>query len=117
MMVRLQPADNDSEAKPTYDSNFVNEPISVDDQIDSNIMSDDPYVEVNGAQVKHVHDVHDQKFDDFESLIDNVKIEADNQRMVNKKMKRKNALLPKELEIYKKRIRDFENKPINNKKN
>ncbi|GJY90459.1 retrovirus-related pol polyprotein from transposon TNT 1-94 [Tanacetum coccineum] len=113
MMVRLQPTDNDSKAEPTYDSDFVSEvndsqiklinglfvnnaheqqkhakletikPISVDDKLDSNIMFDDLYVEFNGEQVKHVHDVHDQKFDDFKSLIYNVQIEAENQCMYN----------------------------------
>ncbi|GJV01779.1 hypothetical protein Tco_1335348, partial [Tanacetum coccineum] len=89
-------------------------PTSVDDQLDSNMMFDDPYVEVNGEQTKHVHDAHDQKVDDFESLIKNAQIEAKNQRMVNKEMKIQNTLLAKELETYKKCIRDFENKPVNN---
>ncbi|GKA64227.1 hypothetical protein Tco_0763833, partial [Tanacetum coccineum] len=83
---------------------------SVDDQLDSNIMFDDPCVEVNSEQTEHAHDAHDQKFGDFEYLIKNVQIEAENQRMVIKEMKRQNALLAKELETYKKRIQDFKNK-------
>ncbi|GKA36938.1 hypothetical protein Tco_0723503 [Tanacetum coccineum] len=50
VMARLQPADNDSDAEPTYDSDFRT---YVDDQLDNNIMLDDPYVEVNGGQAKH----------------------------------------------------------------
>nr|GFC47288.1 hypothetical protein [Tanacetum cinerariifolium] len=93
MMARLQPADYDLDVEPTYDSDFVSEinasqidlinglfmnkdhehrkhvkletikPTYVDDQLDSNIIFDDPYVEVNGGQTKHVHDAHDQNFD------------------------------------------------------
>ncbi|GKE10814.1 hypothetical protein Tco_1414365 [Tanacetum coccineum] len=99
MMARLQPADYDSDVEPRYDSDFVSEvnasqtdlinglfankdhkhrkhvkletikPTSVDDQLDSNIIFNDPYVEVNGGQKKHIHDAHDQNFDDFAPLI------------------------------------------------
>ncbi|GJZ99141.1 retrovirus-related pol polyprotein from transposon TNT 1-94 [Tanacetum coccineum] len=72
MTACIQPADNDSDAEPTYDSDFVSEPTSVDDQIDCNIIFDDPYVEVNGGQVEHAYDAHDQKLDSFESMIKNV---------------------------------------------
>ncbi|GJW16830.1 hypothetical protein Tco_0024266 [Tanacetum coccineum] len=102
-----------SDAEPTYDSDFVCEvndsqidlingllsksnheqrnhekletikPTSVDDQIDCNIIFDDPYVEVNGGQVEHAHDAHDQKFDAFESLVKNVQNDAENQRIVD----------------------------------
>ncbi|GJU46639.1 hypothetical protein Tco_1203905 [Tanacetum coccineum] len=131
MMARLKLTDNDSNAEPTYNFDLVSEvndsqieliyglfsnsdheqrkhvkletikPTSVDDQLGCNIMFDDPCLEVNGGQVEHVHAAHDQKFEDIESLIKNVQIEVENQRMVNKEMKRKNALLTKELEMYK----------------
>ncbi|GJW90125.1 integrase, catalytic region, zinc finger, CCHC-type containing protein [Tanacetum coccineum] len=134
MMACIQPADNDSDAEPTYDSDFVSKvndsqielinglfsnrdpeqqnhekletikPTSIDDQINCNIISDDPYVEVNGGQVEHTYDAHDQKLDSFEYMIRNVQIEAKNQRMVNKEMKRKNVLITKELKTYKERV-------------
>ncbi|GJR96303.1 retrovirus-related pol polyprotein from transposon TNT 1-94 [Tanacetum coccineum] len=123
MMARIQPTDNDLDAEPIYDAEFVNEvnasqinlvnglpsksdheqknhkkletikPTYVDDQTDSDIIFDDPYVEVNGGQVEHDQDAHDQRFSDFKSLIKNVKIEAKNQRMVNMEMKKENALI------------------------
>ncbi|GKE03345.1 hypothetical protein Tco_1395363, partial [Tanacetum coccineum] len=43
-------------------------PTSIDDQINCNIISDDPYVEVNGGQVEHTYDAHDQKLDSFEYM-------------------------------------------------
>ncbi|GJQ93074.1 hypothetical protein Tco_0004213 [Tanacetum coccineum] len=78
MMAHIQHTDNDSDVETTYDSDFLSN--------------------VNGRQVKHAHDAHDQRFDDFESLIKNVQVEAENQCMVNKEMKRKNALITKELD-------------------
>ncbi|GKE64131.1 hypothetical protein Tco_1518292, partial [Tanacetum coccineum] len=86
--------DNDFDAEPTYDFDFV--------------------IEVKGRQVEHAYYAHDQKLDAFESLITNVQIEVENQRMVNKEMKRKNALITKELETYKERVWVFENKSVNN---
>ncbi|GJZ56771.1 polynucleotide 5'-hydroxyl-kinase NOL9 [Tanacetum coccineum] len=72
MMAHIQPADYDSNAEPTYDSDFVSEPTYVDDQIDSNIIFDSPYMEVNGVQVELAYDAHDQKLDAFKSMIKNV---------------------------------------------
>nr|GEW74667.1 hypothetical protein [Tanacetum cinerariifolium] len=95
-MAHLQPADNDSDVEPKLilsvsqidmiNGLLVNNdhkhrkhaklgairPTLVDDQLDNNTIFDDPYVEDNSKQTKHVHDVHDQKFVDFESLIRNV---------------------------------------------
>ncbi|GJS98670.1 hypothetical protein Tco_0819840 [Tanacetum coccineum] len=62
------------------------------------------YSQVNGGDVEHDQDAHDQKFGHFESLIHIVQIEAENQRRVNKEMKEKNALITKELETYKERV-------------
>ncbi|GKA64264.1 retrovirus-related pol polyprotein from transposon TNT 1-94 [Tanacetum coccineum] len=99
MMARLKATNNDSDAEPTYDSDFASEvndsqielinglfannnheqrkhakletikPAYVDDQLDSNIIFDDPYVEGNSGRTKHAHDARDQNFDDFELLI------------------------------------------------
>ncbi|GJV11976.1 hypothetical protein Tco_1353517, partial [Tanacetum coccineum] len=102
MTAHIQPAVNESDAEPTYDAEFVSEVnashinltngllskidleqrtqekletikhTSVYDQIDSDIIFDDLYMEVNSGKVKHDQDAHDQKFGDFESLIKNV---------------------------------------------
>ncbi|GJY81072.1 hypothetical protein Tco_0493823 [Tanacetum coccineum] len=86
MMARIQPIDNNSDAKPTYDVGVISEVnasqinlikhITVDDQLDSDIIFDDPYVEVNSGQVEHDQDAPDQKFVGFKSLINNVQIEV-----------------------------------------
>ncbi|GJR69863.1 hypothetical protein Tco_0015928 [Tanacetum coccineum] len=112
-MAHLQPPDNDSDSEPKLillvsQIGMINgllanndhkhrkhaklgaiRPTLVDDQLDNNIIFDDPYVEDNSKQMEHVHDVHDQKFVDFESLIRNVKTKAEKQCMANKEIKRK----------------------------
>ncbi|GJZ14517.1 integrase, catalytic region, zinc finger, CCHC-type containing protein, partial [Tanacetum coccineum] len=118
MMACIQPADNDFDVEPTYNFDFVSEvndsqiklinglflksdheqrnhaqsetikPTYVDDQIDNNIIFDDPYLEVNGGQVEHAYDAHDKKLDVFESLIKNMQLEAKtNARLIRKSTK------------------------------
>nr|GEU43981.1 hypothetical protein [Tanacetum cinerariifolium] len=50
--------------KPTYD----------DDEIDSNIIFDDPYVEDNSENDEQDNNVHDQNNNEFELLIKNVQL-------------------------------------------
>ncbi|GJS09761.1 hypothetical protein Tco_0366557 [Tanacetum coccineum] len=59
MMAHIQPTDNKSNAEPTYDVGVISEHITVDDQLDSDIIFDDPYVEVNSGQVEHDQDAPD----------------------------------------------------------
>ncbi|GKA58127.1 hypothetical protein Tco_0757315 [Tanacetum coccineum] len=59
---------------------------SADDQIDSDIIFNDPYVE-----------------DDIEDA---------NQRKMNNELKKKNALIQRELKTCKERVKDFGNKPV-----
>ncbi|GKA05511.1 hypothetical protein Tco_0684631 [Tanacetum coccineum] len=91
-----------SDAKPTYDAEFISEVndtqinminglitksdhkqchhknqettihTSADDQIDSDIIFNDPYVDNNSGQAEHDTNSHDQSLLDFESLIINV---------------------------------------------
>ncbi|GKE03531.1 hypothetical protein Tco_1395549, partial [Tanacetum coccineum] len=142
MMARIQPTDNKSDAEPTYDAEVINElnasqidlingllskgdheqrnhekfktikHTSVDDQIDSDIIFDDPYVEDNSRQFEHDQDAHDQNFAGLESLIYNVQVEAKNQRIMNNELKKQNALIQRELETYKERVWDFEKKAV-----
>ncbi|GKD60525.1 hypothetical protein Tco_1298034, partial [Tanacetum coccineum] len=106
MMARIQPTDDKSDVEPTYDDEFISEVNAsqidmingilsksgheqrhhekletiihtyVDDQIDSDIIFDDSYVGNNSGKAKHDTNVHDQPFHDFESMIQNVQIEA-----------------------------------------
>ncbi|GJW57077.1 hypothetical protein Tco_0103808 [Tanacetum coccineum] len=101
MMAHIQPADDKADAEPNYGAEAIGEvnasqinPISGmlskgvhehtnheklkavintsdDDEIDSNIIFDDPYMENNGGTDEHNSNAHDQSFD-IESLIYNV---------------------------------------------
>nr|GEV16770.1 integrase, catalytic region, zinc finger, CCHC-type, peptidase aspartic, catalytic [Tanacetum cinerariifolium] len=140
MMEHLQPIDDKSDAKPTYDAEFISEVnasqvdiingllsksdheqchheklktiihTSIDDQIDSDIIFDDPYVHNNSGQVKHDTNAYDQSHHDFESLINNVQVEAEKQLQMNIELKRQKALLKRELETCKEWVKVFENK-------
>ncbi|GJY11152.1 integrase, catalytic region, zinc finger, CCHC-type containing protein [Tanacetum coccineum] len=102
MMTRIQPTDDKFDAKPTYDAEFISEVNALqvdmingllsksnheqhhhekletiihtfaDDQIDSDIIFDDPYMDNNSGQAEHDTNAHDQSLHDFESLIINV---------------------------------------------
>ncbi|GJS40976.1 hypothetical protein Tco_0566019 [Tanacetum coccineum] len=127
LMARIQPADDNVETEPKYDAKAVSEENAShidlitgmiskgvyehtnheklktvintfdDDQIDSNIIFDDPYVENNSRTVKLALNAHDQSFD-IESLVYNVQREAENQQRLNIELKKQNELLQKELE-------------------
>ncbi|GJW26033.1 hypothetical protein Tco_0039844 [Tanacetum coccineum] len=63
-----------------------------DDQIDSSIIFDDPYVENNSREDEHDSNAHDQSVA-LESLIYNVKKEAQKQRSLNNELKKQKTLL------------------------
>ncbi|GJY32686.1 hypothetical protein Tco_0417155 [Tanacetum coccineum] len=91
MMALIQPADDNGESKPSYDakavsevnaSNKVHEQVnhvkrktiihtSDDDQINSNIIFDDPYVENNGGTFEHDSNAH-VEYHDIQMLAYNV---------------------------------------------
>ncbi|GJX37951.1 hypothetical protein Tco_0251254, partial [Tanacetum coccineum] len=81
MMARIQPTDDKSVVEPTYDAELMSEKLktvmhtSADDQIDSNIIFDNPYVDNNSGQAEHDSNVHDQPYANIESLIFNVQKE------------------------------------------
>ncbi|GKA48471.1 hypothetical protein Tco_0741429 [Tanacetum coccineum] len=109
MMTHIQPTDNKLLSKGDHEqrNHAKLETIKCtffDDKIDSNIIFDDPYVEDNSGNAKHDQDAHDQNFVGLISLINNVQVEAENQRRMNTELKRKNALVQRELETYKERV-------------
>ncbi|GJY16882.1 hypothetical protein Tco_0387304 [Tanacetum coccineum] len=141
MMARIQPADDKGDAEPKYDADAISEVnasqinlisrmlskgvhghtsheklktiinTSDDDQIDSNIMFDDPYVENNGGIDEHDSNAHDQSFD-IESLVYNVQKYAANQQRINYELKKQKALLQQEFETYKEWVKMLEKKPV-----
>ncbi|GJY06540.1 hypothetical protein Tco_0373594 [Tanacetum coccineum] len=74
MMARIQRTNNKSDAELTYDAEVISKEFetikhtSVDDQIDSDIIFNDPYVEDNSIQAEHDQDAHDQSFAGLKSL-------------------------------------------------
>ncbi|GJW45698.1 retrovirus-related pol polyprotein from transposon TNT 1-94 [Tanacetum coccineum] len=94
LMARLQPADDNAENVPSYDakavsqvhaSSKVHEQVSHgkrktiiqttdDDQIDSNIIFDDPFVENNGGTSEHDSTAHDE-YHEIQMLAYNVQRE------------------------------------------
>ncbi|GJT97508.1 hypothetical protein Tco_1093026 [Tanacetum coccineum] len=60
---------------------------SDDDQIDSNIIFDDPYVENNGGSTEHDSNAHDP-YHDVKILAYNVQREAKNQKRLNNELKK-----------------------------
>ncbi|GJV37664.1 putative ribonuclease H-like domain-containing protein [Tanacetum coccineum] len=101
MMTRIQPADDNVEFEPSYDAKAVSKinashkvhkqvnhvecktiiHTSDDDQIDSNIIFDDPYVENNGCTSKHDFNAHDE-YHDIQMLAYNVQREAENKKTI-----------------------------------
>ncbi|GKC46399.1 hypothetical protein Tco_1064121 [Tanacetum coccineum] len=111
-MARLQPDDENAETVPSYDtkaisqihaSSKVHEQVSHgkrktiiqtmdDDQIDSNIIFDDPFVENNGGTSKHDSTAHDE-YREIQMLAYNVQREAKNKKRLNNELKKQKDFL------------------------
>ncbi|GJS10337.1 hypothetical protein Tco_0367133 [Tanacetum coccineum] len=132
MMARIQPAHIDSDEGPSYDYAFISEvqtsstsymnPLFTDndheqeyheqpkiinstisdDQINSDIIFDNPNVEVNNGSVDHDKHVHDSY--ELEQLARNAYKEAEKQQIIANKVKQQNVELTKQLEQYKERV-------------
>nr|GEU53593.1 hypothetical protein [Tanacetum cinerariifolium] len=114
LMARLQPAD---ENVPSYDakavsevnaSSKVHEQVSHvkcktiiqtmdDDQIDSCIIFDDPFVENNGGMYGHDSSAHNE-YHDIKMLAYNVQREVENQKRLNDELRKQIFLPQQELE-------------------
>ncbi|GJX16970.1 retrovirus-related pol polyprotein from transposon TNT 1-94 [Tanacetum coccineum] len=129
LMARIQPADNTSDAGPSYDSAFISEVQSSsikdnqeqmypthtkiinstigDDQIDSNIIFDKPNGNVNSGSVEK--DTHVPDLYALEQLARNAYKEAEKQQLFAQKVQQQNTTLTSQLELYKERVRVLEN--------
>nr|GEV15492.1 zf-CCHC domain-containing protein/UBN2 domain-containing protein [Tanacetum cinerariifolium] len=74
--------------------------ITNDDQIDSNIIFDYPFVKNNGSTSEHDSNAHDE-YHEIQMLAYNVQREAENQKRLNNELKKKKDLLQQELEMCK----------------
>ncbi|GJW54335.1 hypothetical protein Tco_0098420 [Tanacetum coccineum] len=142
LMARIKPTNIDSDTGPSYDSVFlsevqtpstsdvnllfakdnqeqkyqkqpkiINDTIG-DDQIDSNIIFDEPNVDVNNGSVKYDNNV--QASYELEQLSRNAYKEAEKQQIITNKVKQQNKLLTQQLELYKEKVRVFEMTKGNN---
>ncbi|GKD21929.1 hypothetical protein Tco_1223632 [Tanacetum coccineum] len=130
-MARLYQPESDSENGPNYDSEFIDEvynpstsfmnplylqsghdqtyheqpeiikPTIGNDQINSDIIFDDPIIEVNDEKVEHYKNAHDQTDIAMELLARNAYKEAEKQQIIAKEVKQRNFVLTNELEKYK----------------
>ncbi|GJW11713.1 putative reverse transcriptase domain-containing protein [Tanacetum coccineum] len=128
LMARLQPADENAETVPSYDakavsqvhaSSKVHEQVSYgkrktiiqtmdDDQIDSNIIFDDPFVENNGGTSEHDSTAHDE-YREIQMLAYNVQREAENRKRLNNELiKKKIAPNSRNLIRLRDRVKTFE---------
>ncbi|GKA44121.1 hypothetical protein Tco_0736845 [Tanacetum coccineum] len=117
LMDRIQPADDNAETVPSYDAKVVSEVnasskvhdqmshvkrkttihTSDDDQIDSNIIFVDPFVENNGGTSEHDSNAQ-EKYNNIQMLAYNVQREAENKKRLKNELKKQKELLQKELE-------------------
>ncbi|GJS27997.1 hypothetical protein Tco_0488617 [Tanacetum coccineum] len=129
LMARIQPINIDSDVGPSYDSAFlskvqtpstsyvnqllakdyqeqkyptqpkiINKSIG-DDQIDSNIIFDEPNEDVNSGSVENDNNVQDSY--ELEKLARNAHKEAEKQQIIAKTVQQQNIMLTKQLELYK----------------
>ncbi|GKC27441.1 hypothetical protein Tco_1034735 [Tanacetum coccineum] len=115
MMAHIQPTHGKSDVKPKYDDQNHEKLKTVihtfvDDQIDSDVILDNPYAEDNSGQDEHDLNALDQSYADVESLIYNVQVEAKNKCKMNNELQKQKALLQKDLETCKERVKEFKNK-------
>ncbi|GJV71273.1 retrovirus-related pol polyprotein from transposon TNT 1-94 [Tanacetum coccineum] len=78
-----------------------------DDQIDSNIIFDDPFVENNGDTSEHDSTSHDE-YCEIQMLAYNVQRKDENQKRLNNELKKQKDLLQQELEMFKDWVKTFE---------
>ncbi|GJV31276.1 retrovirus-related pol polyprotein from transposon TNT 1-94 [Tanacetum coccineum] len=96
--------DNQDQKYPTQPK-IINKSIG-DDQIDSNIIFDEPNEDVNSGSVENDNNVQDSYV--LEQLARNVYKEAEKQQIIAKKVQQQNIMLTKQLELYKEKVWVFE---------
>nr|GEX80317.1 hypothetical protein [Tanacetum cinerariifolium] len=85
------------------------------DEEENDFMLDNAYgdhtLEELNAAVEHDTNAHDRSLHDFETLINNVQVEAEKQRKMNVELKKQKTLVQRELETCKEQVKEFENNP------
>ncbi|GKB82796.1 hypothetical protein Tco_0949691 [Tanacetum coccineum] len=88
----MNPLFSNSDHEQTYheQSKIINS-TNGDDQINSNIIFDDPNVEVNDESIEHDKNAHDQHDNELELLVRSAYKEAEKQNILPKKVKQQNV--------------------------
>ncbi|GJY35425.1 retrovirus-related pol polyprotein from transposon TNT 1-94 [Tanacetum coccineum] len=95
-------AKDNQEQKYSTQPKIINKSLG-DDQIDSNIIFDEPNKDVNSGSVENDNNVQDSY--ELEQLARNAYKEAKKQQIIAKKVQQQNIMLTKQLELYKKKVR------------
>ncbi|GJU60021.1 hypothetical protein Tco_1237787 [Tanacetum coccineum] len=98
-------SDSDHEQKYHEQPKIINYKIG-DDQINSDIIFDDPIVDVNNGSVEHDKNAHASY--ELEQLARNAYKEAEKQQIIANKIKQQNVALIKQLEQYKENVQVLE---------
>ncbi|GKE11357.1 hypothetical protein Tco_1414908 [Tanacetum coccineum] len=98
-------AKDNQEQKYLKQPEIINNTIG-DDQIDSNIIFDEPNVDINSGNVKYDNNV--QASYELEQLARNAYKDAEKQQINAKRVKQQNNVLTQQLELYKEKVRIFE---------
>ncbi|GJS84758.1 hypothetical protein Tco_0751299 [Tanacetum coccineum] len=98
-------------AKDNQEQKYLNQPKIIndtnsDDQIGSNIIFDEPNVDVNSGSVEYDNNV--QASYELEKLARNAYKEAEKQQINANKLKQQNKILTQQLNLYKEKVRVFE---------
>nr|GEV94358.1 hypothetical protein [Tanacetum cinerariifolium] len=115
MVTRIQPTDDKSDPKPTYDAEFISEVSASKINMINGLLSKSDHEQRHHEKLEtiiHTAAADDQidydiNFDD--PYVDYNKVEK--QRKMNIELKKQKPLLQRELETCKKRVKEFENKP------
>ncbi|GJR15785.1 hypothetical protein Tco_0798437 [Tanacetum coccineum] len=84
-----------------------------DDQINSDIIFDDPNVDINDESIEHDKNANDSHDNKLEQLARNAYKEVEKQQILAKRVKQQNIELTKQLEQYKEQVRVFETTNMN----
>ncbi|GJY36980.1 integrase, catalytic region, zinc finger, CCHC-type containing protein [Tanacetum coccineum] len=101
LMARIQPADNTSDARPSYDSAFISEVQS------SSNNENEEQMNVNSGSIEK--DTHVPDPCALEQLARNAYQEAEKQQIFAQKVQKQNTNLTSQLELYKERVWVLEN--------
>ncbi|GJX79712.1 retrovirus-related pol polyprotein from transposon TNT 1-94 [Tanacetum coccineum] len=101
LMARIQPADNTSDAGPSYDSAFISEVQS------SSNTENEEQMNVNSDSIEK--DTHVPDLCALDQLARNAYQEAEKQQIFAQKVQKQNTTLTSQLELYKERVWVLEN--------